>query len=188
MARMHHRTLADLDARLPGIRLSPSTDGPVELIVRRPEASARELLDEGELDPVEGLVGDCWRARGSRSTADGSAHPGRQLTLMNARAAAAVAGDRDRWPLAGDQFYVDLDLRVGHLPPGSRLTIGSALIEVTEEPHNGCAKFRERFGADAARWVSSPEGRELRLRGMNTRVVGPGRVRVGDRVGIVSAA
>ncbi|MGZ4693213.1 MAG: MOSC domain-containing protein [Acidimicrobiales bacterium] len=185
---MHQRTLADLDAHLPGVRLSPVTDGPVELIVRRPVASAREVLDEAELDLVEGLVGDCWRERGSRSMPDGSAHPARQLTLMNARAVEAVAGGRDRWPLAGDQLYLDLDLSVGNLPPGTRLTVGSALIEVTEEPHTGCAKFVQRFGPDAMRWVNSPEGRELRLRGMNTRVVEPGRVRVGDRVQVVSPA
>jgi hypothetical protein len=185
---MEGRTRAELDARLPDIRLSPATDGPIELIVRRPAVSARELLDEGELDLIEGLVGDCWNERGSRRTPDGSAHPGMQLTLMNARAAAAVAGIRDRWALAGDQLYVDLDLSVANLPPGTRLGLGDALIEVTDQPHTGCAKFVERFGREAMRWVNSPEGRALRLRGMNTRVVGPGRVRVGDRVRVLTVA
>ncbi len=188
MAGMDPRQRAELDLHLADIRRSPVTDGPIELIVRRPEVSARELLDEGQLDPVEGLVGDGWRERGSRSTPDGSAHPGMQLTLMNARAAAAVAGDRDRWPLAGDQLYVDLDLSVANLPPGTRLALGTALVEVTDQPHTGCAKFVQRFGLDAMRWVNSPEGLELRLRGMNTRVVGPGRVRVGDRVQVVVPA
>ena len=142
------------------------------------------MLEEAELDVATGLVGDCWRERGSSRTSDGSAHPGMQLTLMNARAAAAVAGERDRWPLAGDQIYVDLDLSQANLPIGSRLLIGTALIEVTDQPHTGCAKFTERFGLDAMRFVNSAEGRELRLRGMNTRVVAPGRVRVGDHVGV----
>lgn len=182
MAGMDHRTRAELDARLPDIRQSPPTDGPIELIVRRPEVFGREVLEEGELDVVEGLIGDTWRERGSRRTADGSAHPGMQLTLMNARSAAAVAGERERWPLAGDQFYVDLDLGEANLPIGTRLAVGTALIEVTDQPHTGCAKFTERFGLDALRFVNSPEGRALRLRGMNTRVVAPGRVRVGDLV------
>ena len=185
MASMENRSRAELDALLPEIRRSPATDGPVELIVRRPEVLGREVLDEGELDVVEGLVGDCWRDRGSRQTADGSAHPGMQLTLMNARSAAAIAGDRERWALAGDQVYVDLDLSQANLPAGTRLALGTAMIEVTDQPHTGCAKFTQRFGLAAHRFVNSPEGRELRLRGMNTRVVVPGRVQVGDRVQVV---
>ncbi len=188
MSTMDHRSRAELDAQLPDIRRSPATDGPIELIVRRPEVAGREVLDEGELDVISGLVGDCWRARGSRSTPDGSAHMGMQLTLMNARAASAIAGERDRWPLAGDQFYVDLDLSEANLPVGTRLALGSAVVEVTDQPHTGCAKFTERFGVDAMRFVNSPEGRELRLRGMNTRVVAPGRVRAGEPVRVVGPA
>ena len=92
---------------------------------------------------------------------------------MNARAAALVAGDRERWPLAGDQLYVDLDLSGENLPPGTRLAIGSAVVEVTDEPHTGCKKFSARFGLDALEFVNSPEGRALNLRGINTRVVEP---------------
>ena len=182
MAAMENRSRTELDALLPEIRRSPSTDGPIELIVRRPEVSGREELDEAALDVLEGLVGDCWRSRGSSRTTDGTANPGMQLTLMNARVAAAVAGDRHRWSLAGDQVYVDLDLSHTNLPIGTRLALGSALIDVTDQPHTGCAKFTQRFGLDAMRFVNSPEGLELRLRGMNTRVVAPGRVRVGEKV------
>lgn len=188
MAAMENRSRTELDALLPEIRRSPATDGPIELIVRRPEVSGREELVEAELDVLEGLVGDCWRSRGSSRTPDGTANPGMQLTLMNARVAAAVAGDRDRWSLAGDQVYVDLDLSHTNLPIGTRLVLGSALIEVTDQPHTGCAKFTQRFGLDAMRFVNSPEGRELRLRGMNTRVISPGRVRVGEKVRAVPSA
>jgi MOSC domain-containing protein YiiM len=107
---------------------------------------------------------------------------------MNAGPAAGGAGSRDGWAWAGDQLYVDLDLSVANLPPGTRLALGDALIEVTDQPHTGCAKFVERFGREPMRWVNSPEGRALRLRGMNTRVVGPGRVRVGDRVRVLALA
>ena len=101
---------------------------------------------------------------------------------MNARAAAAIAGERERWPLAGDQLYVDLDLSLANLPPGSRVQIGSAVIEFSEAPHTGCAKFSARFGVDALRFVNSPTGRELRLRGANCRVVVAGTVRPGDAI------
>jgi MOSC domain-containing protein YiiM len=140
------------------------------------------VLTEATLNTVDGLVGDTWSTRGSRQTEDGSPHPDRQLTVMNARVAAFVARREDRWALAGDQLYVDLDLRVANLPPGTRLSVGTAVIEITAESHTGCKKFNERFGREALRFVNSPEGRAQRLRGVNTNVVEAGQVRVGDTI------
>jgi MOSC domain-containing protein YiiM len=171
-----------LEDSLDHIRKSPADHGTVELIARRPGVDGREVLTEASLDTYEGLVGDTWRARGSSRTPDGGPNPESQLTLMNARAAAAIAGERERWALAGDQIYVDLDLSVSNLPPGSRVQIGSAVIEFSESPHTGCAKFSARFGNDATRFVNTPAGRELRLRGANCRVVVPGTVRPGDAI------
>jgi hypothetical protein len=174
--------LTRLEAALDLIRRAPADNGTVELIVRRPAEDMREVLEEGWLDVRDGLEGDTWRARGSSRTPDGGPNPEAQLTLMNARTAAAVAGDRERWPLAGDQLYVDLDLSVANLPAGSRVQLGSAVIEFSEAPHTGCAKFSARFGNDAQRFVNTPTGRDLRLRGANCRVVVAGRVRKGDRI------
>uniref|UniRef100_UPI0039836210 MOSC domain-containing protein n=1 Tax=Gaiella sp. TaxID=2663207 RepID=UPI0039836210 len=167
---MEHRTADELMAALDEIRQSPAAAGTVELIVRRPAEDEREVLDECALDVEEGLVGDAWRARGSSRTPDGSANPDAQLTLMNARAAEAITGSRDRWPLAGDQLYVDLDLSVDNLPAGTQLSVGDAVVEVTPEPHTGCAKFSARFGTEALKFVNKSPGRELRLRGVNARV------------------
>jgi hypothetical protein len=140
------------------------------------------VLEEGRLDLVEGLVGDNWRTRGELATPRRIPNPDTQLTLMNARAAQLIAGSRERWPLAGDQLYVDLDLSPANLPAGTRLAIGSALVEVTAEPHTGCKQFVGHFGMEAMLFVNSPEGKALCLRGINTRVVRAGAVRVGDRV------
>lgn len=179
---MEHPTTAALEAGLDQVRRSPTDGGRVDLIVRRPAEDAREVLEEGRLNLAEGLVGDTWRARPSGLTTDGSPHPDLQVTVMNSRLAALVAGRADRWQLAGDQLYVDLDLSSANLPPGSRLAVGAAIIEISDKPHRGCKKFAERFGLDALRLVNSTVGGELRLRGLNARVVVAGTVRVGDAV------
>ena len=177
---MEHLSRERLTAGLGRIRNSPPDGGRLVLIVRRPAAGERELPAEAVLDRATGLAGDNWLARGSSGTPDGSADPNRQITVMNARVAELVAGGTDRMALAGDQLYLDLDLSVDNLPAGSLLAVGEVVLQVSEAPHLGCAKFIERFGAEAMRFVNSRVGRQLRLRGMNTRVVVPGTVRLGD--------
>ncbi|MEW6130784.1 MAG: MOSC domain-containing protein [Acidobacteriota bacterium] len=177
---MTHLNLEDLQAGLATIQLSPRDEGRLELIVRRPQIGEREILPEGELCTIEGLLGDNWQTRSSSRTPDNSPHPDMQINIMNARAIALIAQDKSRWQLAGDQLFVDLDLSKSNLPPGTRLAIGSAIVEVTAEPHTGCKKFVERFGVDAQKFVNSPLGRELNLRGINAKVICGGTIRVGD--------
>ena len=177
---MTHRSYSELEEGLDHVRAAPKDLGVLAMIVRRPEIGAREVPDEAELNLVEGLAGDTWRNRRSTRTSDGSPHPDMQLNVIGARAVDLMARDRSRWPLAGDQLVIDLDLSGANLPPGTRLEIGSAVIEVTAQPHTGCVKFVERFGAEAQRFVNSPVGRELQLRGINARVVQAGTIRVGD--------
>lgn len=182
-----HRTAAELRAFLPDVDASPQDDGTVRLVVRRPAVGEREVLDVGELDAAVGLVGDTWDMRGSRRTDDGSAHPDMQLNVMNHRLVEFVAQDPEREQLAGDQLFLDLDLSHENLPAWSRLSFGAAgdggaVIEVTDQPHSGCAKFIARFGKDALGFVNGPEGKPRRLRGLCARVVQPGVVRPGDVV------
>jgi hypothetical protein len=183
-----HLTFDELRAGLDHVRDAPRDEGTLQMIVRRPNVNAREVLDAGELSLTDGLVGDTWRVRGSSRSRDGKAHPEMQLNIMGVRAVALVAQTKDRWPLAGDQLFVDLDLSATNLPPGTRLSIGTAIVEVTTEPHLGCRKFVDRFGLDAMKFVNSPVGRALNLRGINARVVQPGVVRAGDAVRKVASA
>lgn len=180
MAGVKHLTMRELEAGLEEIQRSPTDEGVLELIVRRPAHDAREVLEEGELDPAQGLVGDNWRTRSSSRTADGSAHPDMQLNVMNSRVIALLAQDKERWQLAGDQLFLDLDLSAENLPAGTRLALGPAIIEVTDQPHTGCQKFVARFGQDALKFVSSPLGKQLHLRGLNAKVIQPGVIRVGQ--------
>ena len=178
-----HLSTEELEAGLEEIRRAPADEGTVALIVRRPAEGEREVLEQGTLDLAEGLVGDRWSAHRSSKTADGSPNVDTQLTLMSARVVDLVAaGDRERWALAGDQLYVDLDISVENLPAGTRLALGSAVIEVTPEPHTGCVKFMGRFGKDAHRFVNTKPYRHLRLRGLNAKVVEPGTVAPGDTI------
>jgi hypothetical protein len=179
---MKHLTMRELEAGLAVLPPSPKDSGRVELIVRRPAVGEREVLDEGNLDLAVGLVGDTWTRRPSSRMPDRSPHPDMQLNVMNSRVIDLIAGERSRWALAGDQLYVDLDLGADNLAPGTRLAVGTAVIEVTAQPHTGCDKFLSRFGFDAMKFVNSPLGRTLNLRGVNARVVTPGRIRAGDSV------
>lgn len=180
MTTARQLTTSELEQGLAHILASPSDEGLLELIVRRPAVNRRETVNAGQLDTEQGLLGDNWLARGSGGMTDGSAHPEMQLNIMNARTVALVAADRGRWELAGDQLYIDLDLTAENLPLGTRLAIGDAVIEVTEPPHTGCKKFAERFGTDATVFVNSGLGRKLNLRGICAKVTQSGAIKVGD--------
>lgn len=175
-----HLATEQLQAGLTEILRSPLDNGIVQRIVCRPRENEREVLQEAQLDTALGLLGDNWKARGNRRAADGQANPEAQITVMNSRVAALVAQFPDRWPLAGDQIFADLNLSTGNLPPGTRLRVGTAELQVSALPHTGCAKFVSRFGMDAMNFVNSPEGRRLGLRGINARVRKGGCFKVGD--------
>jgi hypothetical protein len=179
---LNHLSMEELEAGLDEIQASPGEAGPLELLVVRPEQGERKTPDSAELCLTEGLIGDNWRTRGSRHTQDGSAHPGMQLTLMNTRVALLLAQSPARRALAGDQLYVDLDISEENLPAWTELRIGEAIVAVTDTPHTGCKKFVTRFGLEAMKFVNSERGRKLRLRGVNAKVVQPGRIAVGDIV------
>jgi MOSC domain-containing protein YiiM len=171
---------AALNESLDEIRRAPRDEGVLRMIVVRPAVNARRVVDEVEIDAAEGVAGDNWRARGGWR--GGPADPAAQVTLMNVRAIGAISPDEAQWPEAGDQLFVDFDLSFENLPVGARLAIGEAVLEISDEPHTGCRKFSARYGKDAVKFVNSAVGKQLRLRGVNTRVLRGGRVRVGDKV------
>jgi hypothetical protein len=183
-----HRTRAELDAGIAEIRSSPKDEGMLHCIVRRPRKFDREVLQEGTLSVEEGLSGDNWTSRSGSKMPDGTPYPDTQITIMNSRAIHLIAVEQSRWPLAGDQLYVDMDLSTDNLPPGTNLAAGDALLEVSAEPHTGCRQFVDRFGMDAMKFVNSHTGKELNLRGIYARVLRAGTIRVGDIVRKVKPA
>lgn len=178
---IQHLDQAQLEATLDHVRASPA-EGTVELIVQRPGVDERVVLGEARLNVEEGLEGDSWNQRSSKRTDDGSPHPDMQLNIMNSRILEAIAQSPERMPLAGDQLIVDMDLSDANLPAWTKLAIGGAVIEVTDQPHTGCAKFSQRFGVEAHRFVNSEVGKELHLRGINARVITSGVIRQGDQI------
>jgi MOSC domain-containing protein YiiM len=180
MAR--HLSREELEAGLSEILRSPSDQGMLRAVVIRPETDTRLSLKECELSAERGVHGDNWAKGCWLSLPDGRPHPDVQVTIMNARTIALIAQEEARWPLAGDNLYVDLDLSATNLPAGTRLRIGSAALEITAIPHNGCKKFAERFGVEATRFVNSQEGKRLHLRGIYARIIEPGTITVGDLV------
>jgi MOSC domain-containing protein YiiM len=177
-----HLSLDELKNGLPGILQSPKERGVLRAIVIRPETGARVALQQCELSPEGGVHGDNWAKGCWMSLPDGRPHPDVQVTIMNARTIALIAQAQERWPLAGDNLVADLDLSGENLPAGTRLSVGSVLLEITSVPHNGCNKFAARFGLDATRFVNSRDGRRLHLRGIYARIVERGVVAVGDAI------
>jgi MOSC domain-containing protein YiiM len=182
-----HLSINEIETAVNDLGPSPRDIGTVELISIRPASNERHVVDQVEISLVDGVVGDNWRARGSKGTPDGSANPEAQITLMNSRVIQALAGVQDGWAIAGDQLFVDFDLSDDNLPAGQRIAIGTAVLEISALPHTGCAKFTERFGSGAIHYVNSPEGRANRRRGVNARVIQPGVVRRGDTVQKIDA-
>lgn len=171
----HHLTTAELEAGLDYVRQSPKDEGILMYIVVRPERDERVVLQACEMSAEQGVHGDMWLRKGQPNIEG-------QITLMNTRSIDLLASTPDRWALAGDQLYVDLDLSEDNLQAGQRLAVGSVILEVTGKPHKGCAKFAQRFGKEALEFVNSPLGWQLHLRGICARVVQAGTARVGDRV------
>lgn len=182
MEQPQYRTMEEMEAGLDFVCRAPRQTGTLELIVRRPHGDAREVLQEGQLSPQDGLVGDNWKRRGSMGAPVSPGQVERQITIMNSRLIDLLAGDRQRWALAGDQLFVDLDLSESNLPPGTRLAVGSAILEITAAPHSGCKKFAARFGLEALQLLSNPSHKGLRLRGIYARVVQAGIIHAGDQV------
>jgi len=182
LEQVQYKTPEAMQAGLDHILLSPREIGTLQLIVRRPRGDEREVLTEGDLSPQDGLVGDNWKTRNSMGAPVSPEQFDRQITMMNSRLIDLLAGDREFWPLAGDQLYIDLDLSAANLPPGTRLAVGDAVLEVTAALHSGCRKFSARFGLEALKFLSDPSHKDLRLRGIYARVVQPGFICVGDWV------
>jgi hypothetical protein len=180
---MTQRTTAELEGQLEHLREAPQQAGTLEMVVRRPAVDERDILDEGILDPADGLVGDNWLSRATSYAIAEGRHLQAQLNVMSARMVRYLAPTIAEQAMAGDQLFLDLDISVANLPTGTRLAIGDeAVIEVSAKPHNGCAKFVSRFGQEAMLFVNSEVGKELRLRGFNARVIEGGVIRPGDKV------
>lgn len=179
---IEHRSLIDLQQGLQTIKNSPADNGILYMIVARSMIREHAVPWFCKLTPEFGVEGDHWVHESWKTLPDGSPDPSVQVTIMNSRCLDLIATSKERWPLAGENLIVDMDISTANLKPGQKLSIGSAILEISDIPHTGCMKFRDRFGVEALKFVSSKEARELRLRGMFASVIKAGEIRVGDRM------
>lgn len=185
---MEYVTLSEIEQRLEWVLAAPAERGRVEALVVRPAVDQRESLERVMFSPQQGVVGDNWLTSCWKKLPNGESDPDVQVAIMNARMIEVLTNDKSRWPLAGDQLFVDFDLSVNNLAVGDRLQVGAAVLEITAEPHRGCSKFKKRFGPDALAFVNSKQGDAHRLRGVYARIVSACEVGVGDAISKVSSA
>lgn len=165
---------------------APDTVGRVEALVVRPAVDQRVSHTQVMFSLEQGVIGDNWLTSCWKKLPGGESDPEVQVAIMNARMIEVLTRDRSRWPLAGDQLFVDFDLSVGNLAVGERLQVGATVLEITAEPHRGCSKFKKCFGPEAMAFVNSSLGDAHRLRGVYAKIVSAGEVRVGDDIRKVS--
>ena len=174
----YHRSLESLEEAFRALPAAPKDSGRVVLIVRRRADGVRETLDRVQLSLEEGVPGDGWGRRPPRN-------PEAQLAVMRGAVAELIANGQ-QLTVFGDNLFVDLDISAANLPLATRLRVGKAVVEVTAKPHNGCHKFKGRFGEDALRFVQAPPTRPQNLRGIYWKVVEPGEAAIGDAIDVLS--
>ncbi len=177
---VRHLSLDELHRGLPEIIRSPKDQGTLKAIVIRPATDERVSLTQCDISPEHGVHGDNWAKGCWLELPDGSPHPDVQIAIMNSRFIDLIAQEQERWPLAGDQLFVDLSK--ANRPPGQQSSRCSAVIEITAVPKKGCLKFVDRFGADSVKLVNSDEGKTLRLRGIYAKIIKAGTINVGDEL------
>lgn len=173
-----HLPLAEIERLFLALPPPPADSGRLAQIVRRRADGAHETLDVVCVTPESGVPGDRWERRLPHN-------PDTQLTVMRRDVAELVANGQPI-EIAGDNFFVDLDIAAASLPAGSRLRIGAAIFEVTPKAHNGCLKFKGRFGADALQFVNAGKTRHLNLRGVCWKVIEAGQISVGASIEVLS--
>lgn len=175
-----HKTMEELKAGLPEILKSPQDNGEVKAVVVRPGSCERNMVPSCDVSLEGGVLGDHWAKGCWKTTDDGEPHPDVQICIMNSRCIELIAGDQSNWAPAGDNLFVDMDLSPENLPPGQRVAVGSAIIEITDTPHKGCQKFIDRYGRDACVFVNLGDGDKYKLRGIYARTFEAGTISVGD--------
>jgi MOSC domain-containing protein len=173
-----HAALEQLEKGLASLEPAPRDHGRVALLVRRVAGGVREQPARLRLTPEAGVPEDAW-GRGENPRLEA------QISVMEIDVANLIANGQPV-TLFGDNLFLSLDLSVENLPPGSRVRVGTATMEVTPKAHNGCRKFHARFGSDALRFVSKPDLRHRNFRGIYMRVVEGGDVAPGDLVTVIA--
>jgi hypothetical protein len=181
-------SIAELDGLCAtALSAAPRDSGRIVQLCVRPDVNKRAFPEVLELCPRRGAIGDRWEWRTWMHLPDGSPDPRVQLALMDHRILAFLQDLTGCSHHPGDTCLLDLDLHADRLPAGSRLQIGSAVLEISDVENDACGKFATHYGAEVFSWIRAPANRARRLRGAFARVVQGGLVRNGDLGTIQSA-
>ncbi|CAN1577166.1 hypothetical protein MCELHM10_04085 [Paracoccaceae bacterium] len=167
-----------LTAALPEVLAAPRELGAVRLLCMRPKPNLRSFPDRLTLTRAAGVVGDFEASRPWLVLEDGSPDPRNQVSIMSARVLDLVWRDGNPRSHPGDNIACDLDLSHANLPAGTLLQAGTAVLRVSDEPNDGCAKWKVRMGKAAYDWTRAHAA--YRLRGLYCSVEQDGEITLED--------
>ncbi|MFT5632095.1 MAG: hypothetical protein ACI9HB_003282 [Gammaproteobacteria bacterium] len=177
-----HVRLAECEDALSTILAAPKSGAIVEQLCLRPGFSERSFPELLELTVAGGIIGERWTKAPWLTLSDGTPDPRIQVSILSKRVMDLCWRDRENTHHPGDTMIVDMDLGVENLPNGTRLGIGSAVVEVSDKFNTACIKWQGRYGAESLRWLNLRKNRDYRLRGILCRIVQDGVVRLGDEL------
>ena len=169
-----------LDQALPDVMAAPKDRAAIGMLCLRPERNQRKFVDQIEVSPQKGIAGERWLESPWLTTPEGAPHPGIQISILQQRVLDLVWQDRENTPHPGDTFVVDMDLSHDNLPVGQLLSVGTAILKVSDVFNDGCVKWKARYGAAAKDWIVADDHPKLRLRGVLCSVERAGLLKAGD--------
>ena len=179
---VNHVSFAECEQALDHINRAPLDEAEIDCLCARPDFGTRAFPDKLILTVDHGILGERWTHSPWLTLPNGDPDPRIQVSILSKRVMDLCWRDRERVIHPGDPFVVDMNLGEANMPVGTRLAIGTAIVEVSDKFNTACVKWRDRYGQDSLHWMNLARNRPYRLRGILCRIVQDGEVKLGDRL------